>query len=71
MAKTKKSFFARIGDWFRGMKSELKKVVWPTPKQTMNNTLVVIVSIVVSAIVIGAVDLLASSFVDVLINLFT
>jgi preprotein translocase subunit SecE len=71
MAKTKKSFFTRIGDWFRGMKSELKKVVWPTPKQTMNNTLVVIVSIVVSAIVIGAVDLLASSFVDVLINLFT
>ena len=27
-------FFKRIGKWFRDMKSELKKVVWPTPKQT-------------------------------------
>ncbi len=26
-------FFKRIGKWFRDMKSELKKVVWPTPKQ--------------------------------------
>ena len=25
-------FFKRIGKWFRDMKSELKKVVWPTPK---------------------------------------
>ena len=33
-------FFKRIGKWFRDMKSELKKVVWPTPKQTANNTAV-------------------------------
>ena len=33
-------FFKRIGKWFRDMKSELKKVVWPTPKQTANNNAV-------------------------------
>ena len=27
---TKPGFFKRIGKWFREMKSELKKVVWPT-----------------------------------------
>ncbi len=30
----KPSVFARIGKWFKDMKSELKKVQWPTCKQT-------------------------------------
>ena len=29
---TKPGFFARVGKWFREMKSELKKVIWPTPE---------------------------------------
>ena len=70
MAKTKKKFFARIGDWFRGMKSELKKVVWPTAKQITNNSLVVLVVIFVSAVVIWGFDKLATGFVQVLSALF-
>ena len=27
----------RIGKWFREMRSELKKIVWPTKKQIWNN----------------------------------
>ena len=27
---TKPGFFKRVGKWFREMKSELKKVIWPT-----------------------------------------
>ena len=45
-------FFKRIGKWFRDMKSELKKVVWPTPKQTANNTAVCLVVMFVSALVL-------------------
>lgn len=30
---TKLGFGGRTKKWFREMKSELKKVVWPTPKQ--------------------------------------
>lgn len=30
--KSKPGFFARIGRWFRELKVELKKVVWPTGK---------------------------------------
>ena len=29
-ADKKPGFFARISKWFRELKSELKKVVWPT-----------------------------------------
>ena len=42
--------------WFREMRSELKKVVWPTPKQTVNNTLVSLSVMVVAAIVIWGID---------------
>ncbi len=70
MAKSEKKFFTRIGDWFRGMKSELKKVIWPTAKQTANNTLVVLAVCAASAVVLGGFDWLASKLVEVLINLF-
>ena len=46
----------RIAKWFREMRSELKKVVWPTPKQIFNNTLVSISVMVAAAIVIWAID---------------
>ena len=42
--ETKKlGFFKRIGKWFREMKSELTKVMWPTKKTVVNNTLVALV----------------------------
>ena len=34
----KLGFFQRIGKWFRELKSELKKVVWPDGKTTAKNT---------------------------------
>ena len=46
----------RIAKWFREMRSELKKVVWPTPKQIVNNTLVSLSVMVAAAIVIWAID---------------
>ena len=46
----------KITKWFREMRSELKKVVWPTPKQTLNNTLVSLTVMVAAAIAIWAVD---------------
>ena len=66
---TKPGFFKRIGKWFRDMKSELKKVIWPTPKTLLNNTLVSLVMMVSSAVVIWAFDELAQMLVRALINL--
>ena len=61
---------ARIKKWFRDMKSELKKVVWPTPKQTAKNTGVALVVIVVCAVVLWGFDSIASRAVEALISLF-
>lgn len=67
---SKPGFFQRVARWFREMKSELKKVVWPTPKQTVNNTIVVIVCVIVVAIVLGLFDTLANAVVGALLRFF-
>ena len=76
MAKDKEkkgNFFSRAGQriakWFRELKSELKKVVWPTPKQTANNTLVVIVVCIIVGAAIALFSLAASEGVSLLIQL--
>ena len=50
--KPKKS----IVKFFKDAKSEFKKVVWPTPKSTTNNTIVVIVVCLVSGLFIFGID---------------
>ena len=49
----------RLAKWFREMRSELKKVVWPTPKQIVNNTIVALTVMACAAVVIWALDLAA------------
>ena len=48
--KNKKSFF-------KGLKAELKKVVWPTPKQLFNNTVAVVTIVLVTAAIVFVLDL--------------
>lgn len=64
--KTKRDFFK----WFREMKSELKKVVWPDGKTTLKNTLTVLaVSLAIGAL-IWIFDAVAINAVRFLISLF-
>ncbi len=69
-ANKKTNVFARIGRWFREMRSELKKVVWPSKSQMVNNTLVVFACVVVIGIFIWSFDLIARLVVDGIITLF-
>ena len=65
----KPGLFKRIAKWFREMKSELKKVIWPTPKQLMKNTGVSLVVMIASAIVIWGFDQLAQMLIKALLTL--
>ena len=51
--KTKK----QKSHYFKDMKAELKKVIWPSTKQTVNNTLAVIVFTLVIAVIVFVLDL--------------
>ena len=68
--KSKPGFFARVKRWFREMKAELKKVQWPTTKQTVNNTVIVIVCVIVVGIAIAIFDWLAGAIISALLALF-
>jgi preprotein translocase subunit SecE len=58
------------GKWFREMRSELKKVVWPSGKTTMKNTMTVLaVSLCIGAC-IWLFDAVAVLAVKTLIGLF-
>ena len=46
----------RIGEAWRGFKSETKKIVWPTWKQVLKNTFVVLVIVIICALIIFALD---------------
>ena len=65
----KPGFFKRIGKWFREMKSELKKVIWPTAKTLSNNTLIALGMMVVSAVLVWGFDELAQMLVRALFTL--
>ena len=65
----KPGFFKRVGKWFREMKSELKKVIWPTPKAFTKNTLVALGMMFASAIVMWAFDEVGQLLVKALLTL--
>ena len=75
MADTNKkpNFFVRTGrklsKWFREMKSELKKVVWPSKSQMINNTLVVLACVLVVGVFIWLFDAIAGLVVNGIITL--
>lgn len=47
-----------IVKYFKDARSEFKKVVWPSPKQTTNNTIVVLIMCILAALFIFGVDAL-------------
>ena len=52
----KKSIFARFTKFFRDQKSEMKKIVWPSKKQVLNNTGIVLVAVAIFAVLTGTFD---------------
>ncbi len=60
-AKNKKHFF-------KDFKAELKKVIWPTPKQIANNTVAVITIVIITAAIVFVLDLVFDIFNEQGIN---
>ena len=65
-----KRFFGSIARYFRELKSELKKVVWPTPNQVLKNTLIVLACVLVVGVFIWVFDFVANEGIMALIKAF-
>lgn len=69
-AANKKFSLEKVGNYFRESKSELKKIVWASPKQVVNNSIIVIVGIIVAGAVISAIDFGFTTVIQLIIGLF-
>ena len=54
--------------FFKDFNAEFKKVIWPTPKQVLNNTIVVIVIVLITAAIVFVLDVVFDLFNEVGIN---
>ena len=59
----------RIANAFKNMVAELKKVAWPSKKDLINYSIIVIGFVVVLALVVGVLDTASSFVVKKLIEL--
>ena len=56
MAKETAKKKAGIGEYFKGVKIEMKKVVWPTKKETVSYTAVFILTCAIFALCFWLID---------------
>lgn len=68
MEQTKLGFFQKISKYFKEVKSEMKKVVWPAFAKVRQNTLIVLVYVLLIGVVIWGLDALFTWVMSLIIN---
>jgi len=60
--------FGNLNEFLTNVKAELKKVTWPTRKDTYASTMVVIMLVIISAIFLGGVDVILSRLIRLILG---
>ena len=63
-----KNFGARVSKFFRDTKSELKKVVWPSKADVKTNTIVVLITVAIAAVVMILLDAIFGGILGLIIG---
>ena len=58
----------KLSEFLGNVKSELKKVTWPSKKDTYASTTVVIVLVLLCAVFLGGVDIILSRLVRLILG---
>jgi preprotein translocase subunit SecE len=67
-AKPKDNIFTKTAQFLREVKVELKKVTWPSRKQTIGSTAVVIALVMLISLFLGVVDFGISSLIRIVLQ---
>lgn len=57
-----------IGQFFREVRVEMKKVTWPSRKETLASTSVVLITVILMAFFLGIVDLGLSRLIKIFLD---
>lgn len=60
--------FGKVGGFFSETKQELNKVTWPSRDEVFQSTLVVIFTTFILACYIGAIDVVLSGFMRIILR---
>ena len=63
-----KNFGNSVSKFFRDSKSELKKVVWPSKEDVKTNTIVVLITVAIAAVVMIALDAIFGGILGLIIG---
>lgn len=66
--QSKPKIIDRIKEYFKDTRGELRKVSWPTRKQAINLTLIVLAVTVVMAAFLGALDFMFAQLIRLIIS---
>ena len=69
MGETKNAPKAQKTSWFKGMKAEIKKIVWPDQKSLTKQTIAVVSVSVALALIIKILDMVMTFGIDRLLTL--
>lgn len=61
-------FNKKVLVWADEVVTELRKIIWPSRRDTVQMTIVVCVMLIISGLVLGAFDVLSGSFIDWLLH---
>ncbi|WP_026895858.1 preprotein translocase subunit SecE [Clostridiisalibacter paucivorans] len=67
-AGANKGVFNRLGGFFRGVRSEIKKVSWPNKKDLINHTIVVLVTCALMGLLIWVLDTVYQGLLSVIVG---
>lgn len=68
MDNTKPNAFTRMVNYFKDVKAEMKKVVWPTFAKVKQNTITVIIYVLIVGVVICGLDWLFTWLMSMMFN---
>lgn len=66
--KQEKNYWNKGMQFLREVQVELKKVTWPSRKQTIGSTVVVIILVMIISLFLGAVDISLSSLIRLVLQ---
>ena len=69
MGETKNAPKTQKTSWFKGMKAEFKKIIWPDQKSLTKQTIAVVSVSVALALIIKILDMLMTYGIDILVTL--
>ncbi len=63
-----KGLLEKISQFFREVRVEMKKVTWPSRKETLASTSVVLITVILMAFFLGIVDLGLSRLIKIFLD---